>query len=85
VLQSYGRPKGSARRHLKVSARLAVGLYRATLVADSKNHRVLMLSQSLSLIREVVLGMRDPCRIWFDDDGTRWNSAIVYDIQLYGR
>ena len=59
VLQSYGGSRGSGSGQLNVPLRLAVIV---GLVADCGNHRVLMLSESLSYILEVVSGLRDPLR-----------------------
>jgi len=62
-------------------------------VADLNNHRVLMLSPTLSLIREVVTGLRDPMRIWFDDETGRmyvadnkWenNKYVSGQLNVYG-
>ena len=61
VLQSYGGSRGSRRGRLNVPLRLAV-IAGLILVADCVNHRVLMLSESLSYIREVGSGLRDPLR-----------------------
>ena len=40
-------------------------------VVDCNNHRVLLFSPTLSLIREVVSDLRIPTRIWFDEQTGR--------------
>jgi len=91
VLQSYGGSKGSGSGKLNAPYRLAV--HGVIFVADINNHRVLMLSSTLSLIREVVTGLRYPWSILFDDETERmyvadnkWENGkyVSGQVKVYG-
>ena len=69
VQKFYGGSKGSGCEQLNVPFRLAVK--GVIFVEDLNNDRVLMLSPTLSLLREVVSGLNRPCRFWLDDDNDR--------------
>jgi DNA-binding beta-propeller fold protein YncE len=69
LLQSYGGIKGSGSGQLDGPVRLAVNGF--ILVADQNNGRVLMFSPTLSYIREVVSGLRNVVRLWFDERAGR--------------
>jgi len=73
VLQSYGGSRGSGSGQLNGPVRLAV--HGVIFVADINNNRVLMLSPTLSLIWEVVTGLRYPWNILFDDETGRMYVA----------
>ena len=84
VLKSYGGSKGPGSGQLNTPARLAMN--GVIFVADLNNHRVLMLSPTLSLIREVVSGLRYPLRIWFDDiTGRLYVAENKYENDEYVR
>jgi len=70
VVQSYGGCPGSSSEQMRVPARLAVG-DGFMFVADFDNHRVLMLSYSVSHVGQVGSGPSYPLRIWYDDDTGR--------------
>jgi DNA-binding beta-propeller fold protein YncE len=74
VLQSYGGSKGSGSGQMNLPIRLAASAG-VIFVVDCRNQRVLMLSSTLSLIRAVVSGLRDPCRTWFNDETGRLHVA----------
>jgi len=70
VLKSYGGSKGSGSGQLNVPIRL-IAMNGGIFVADHGNHRVLLLTPTLNLIREVVSDLRDPLRVSFDEDTGR--------------
>jgi len=91
VLQSYGGSRGLDSGQLNVPMRLAV--HGVIFVADLNNHRVLMLSPTLSLIREVKSGLRDPFRILLDNETGRMyvadnkgenNKYVSGQVKVYG-
>jgi hypothetical protein len=69
LMHSYGGSKGLGSGQLNRPIRLAVNGF--ILVADLKNGRVLMLSPTLSYIREVVSGLRYVVTLWFDERAGR--------------
>jgi len=92
VLQSYGGPKEPGSGQLHTPVRVAVN--GVIFVVDSYHHRVLMLSQTLCSMREVVSGLRYPSGICFDDETGRlyvgdnkWSLLTGYtsgQVKVYG-
>lgn len=79
VVQSYGGPPGSGDHEMNVPWHLAVDSSKFVYVADLNNYRVLLLSPSVSYIREVV--SRDqlqgcPVRLCLDADKVRLYVAV---------
>jgi len=71
VVKSYGGPKGSGIQQVDVPAHLAVDRNGFVFVADSNNHRVLLLSSALTFVREVLSRKQlewRPLRLWLDSD-----------------
>jgi len=54
VVKSFGAPKGSSGQQMNVPIHLAVDKNEFVFVADSNNRRVLLLSPSLTFVRQVV-------------------------------
>ena len=75
VTQSYGGPRGSATvGQLNVPCHLAVDKDEFIFVADYNNRRVLLLSPTLSFVREIVSRDQlkwDPVRLFLDVDRRR--------------
>ena len=75
VIQSYGGPKGSATvGQLNVPCHLAVDKNGFIFVADLNNRRVLLLSPTLSYVREIVSSDQlkwKPRRLCLDSDRRR--------------
>jgi len=71
VVKSYGGPKGSGIQQVDVPIHLAVDRNGFVFVADSNNHRVLLLSPALTFVREVLSRKQlewRPLRLWLDSD-----------------
>ena len=92
ILQSYGGSKGSGSGQLNTPIRLAVN--GIIFVADLNNHRVLMLSPTLSLLLEILSGPSYPYIIWFDDEtgrlyvgANKWDTHGKFgsgQVNIYG-
>ena len=54
VVKSFGGPKGSSNQQMTTPIRLAVDKNEFVFVADMNNHRVLLLSPSLTFVRQVL-------------------------------
>lgn len=74
ALRSYGGTKGSGIGQLNIPFGLVV-VYGSILVSDFENGRVLMLSQTLSYVREVVSGLDGPTALWVDEENCKMYVA----------
>jgi len=69
VVKSYGGPKGSGSQRMTVPAHMAVDVNDFVFVADANNFTVLLLSPTLTYVRDVVSRDQiqwDPCRLSLD-------------------
>ena len=69
VVKSYGGPKGSGSQRMDVPAHMAVDVNDFVFVVDHNNCRVLLLSPTLTYVRDVVSRDQiqwDPCRLSLD-------------------
>jgi len=74
VVKSFGGVKGSGSQQMNMPAHIAVDRNGFVFVVDFINHRVLLLSPSLSFVREVVSHEQlkwSPLRLWLDEDRRR--------------
>ena len=74
VVKSFGGVKGSGRQQMYLPCHVAVDSNGFVFVADGNNHRVLLLSTSLSFVREVVSLEHlkwYPIRLWLDENRRR--------------
>ena len=74
VVKSFGGAKGSGSQQMNSPAHIAVDRNGFVYVADVNNDRVLLLSPSLSFVREVVSHEQlkwFPLRMWLDEDRRR--------------
>ena len=79
VVKSFGGLKGSATQQINLPAHVAVFDYGFLFVADSKNHRVLLLSPALTVVRDVLPRGQlkwSPMRLWLDSDIRRLYVAV---------
>jgi DNA-binding beta-propeller fold protein YncE len=81
IMQSFGDQSGSAINQLKWPRHLAVDADGSVFVADSLNDKVLLLSPTLTYVRDVVTReLWGPCRLCLDVD-----RRLLYIGQLGGR
>jgi len=69
VVKSFGGPQGSSNQEMNLPVRLDVGENEFVFVLDVNNRRVLLLSPSLTFVRQVVSREQltgRPCRIHLD-------------------
>ena len=74
VVKSFGGAKGSGRQQMNWPVHIAVDSNGFVVVANLGNHRVLLLSPSLSFVREVMSRKKlkwGPLKLWLDDDRRR--------------
>ena len=75
VARSYGGQEGSQLTQMNVPAGLAVDREGRVLVADSLNHRLVVLDQSLSSAHEMAVcvdgGLKGPYSLWYDQSRRR--------------
>lgn len=74
LMQSYGGFRGLGDDHLNAPIRLAL-VNNSIFVCDQKNHRILVLGQSLKNMREVISGLRWPLRMCHDLDTNQLHVA----------
>ena len=79
VVKSFGGPIGSGSQHMNVPVHLAVDRNGFVFVADINNYRVLLLSPSLTFVREVLSREQlkwGPLRLCLDSDRRRLYVAV---------
>jgi len=79
VIKSFGRFPGSGNQQLDQPGHLAVDRHKCVFVADYCNGRVLLLSPSLTYIREIVSRRQlngNPTRLYLDEDNSRLYVAV---------
>ena len=89
VIHSYGGHKGSQTMKMSGSAGLAVDKHGNILVADQRNHRLLVIDGSLSSAHEMSVsvdgGLKEPFALWYDKSRDRlyvgeWSGGRVIVI-----
>ena len=79
VVKSFGGAKGTGSQQMYTPVHIAVDRNGFVFVADLNNRRVLLLSPSLSFVREVVSHEQlkwAPLRLWLDEDSRRLYIAV---------